>query len=500
MTGGLSLRTKLFLLGLLNAVLLAAVLVWFTTTQLTQNLGSFLIGEARDRLTAVAVQVGAELPQTPIAGRNALLAAYGAKYGVTFHLVTLDGTIIAGPVTPLPAGVKENLTAQRIRTPLLDNPENLARIVMQSRSDLNDANRFAVPPQSLERMMAVVDDPPYFAIGEGAYWVGFKMPLRAKDDPLFAPGNLLLSTPSFVTTPLFFDAKPWAMLAAMIAGVGVLCWLPFVRAATGTIRALAEATERVAGGAFAVTVNAARSDELGQLARSFAVMARQLESLQAAQKTFLRDTAHELRSPLARMQAALGNLLEGGQKGPGVAQLLEDVREEIDQMSTLTGELLALARADAARAHAPIAPINLRALAMRAADTENAIIGADVRVTVDDTLSVAAHEPSLLRAQANVLRNAIRYAADAGPVTIAADRRDDAVILTVADRGPGVPEAALGQLFTPFFRVDPSRDRRTGGTGVGLAIAKACVETCGGSISCRNGNPGLSVVITLRAA
>jgi two-component system sensor histidine kinase CpxA len=107
----------------------------------------------------------------------------------------------------------------------------------------------------------------------------------------------------------------------------------------------------------------------------------------------------------------------------------------------------------------------------------------------------------LLRAVSNILRNAIRYAAKAGPITISARREGERVLIAIEDNGPGIPAESIPQIFDPFFRVDTSRDRETGGVGLGLAIVKTCVESCGGKVSCENRAPsGLRVMVTLPAA
>ena len=107
----------------------------------------------------------------------------------------------------------------------------------------------------------------------------------------------------------------------------------------------------------------------------------------------------------------------------------------------------------------------------------------------------------LVRALANLVRNSIRYAGEAGPITLSGRREGNLILLTVSDCGPGVPANELARIFDPFYRVDVSRDRATGGVGLGLAIVKTCVEACGGSVSCRNREPkGLDVTLQLRAA
>jgi two-component system sensor histidine kinase CpxA len=98
------------------------------------------------------------------------------------------------------------------------------------------------------------------------------------------------------------------------------------------------------------------------------------------------------------------------------------------------------------------------------------------------------------------LRNALRYAGEAGPITVSARREQDTVQIIVADQGPGVPAGDLPRLFDPFYRADASRDRATGGVGLGLAIVKTCIQSCGGAVTCRNLEPaGLEVLIRLQA-
>jgi two-component system sensor histidine kinase CpxA len=127
--------------------------------------------------------------------------------------------------------------------------------------------------------------------------------------------------------------------------------------------------------------------------------------------------------------------------------------------------------------------------------------GTDLRVNIDSSLRVMANREYLVRALSNTLRNAIRYAARYGPITISAEQAVNEVAITIADSGPGVPDADLDKIFTPFFRVDDARDRRTGGTGLGLAIVRSCVESCGGNVTARNQKPsGLKIIITLPAA
>ena len=125
----------------------------------------------------------------------------------------------------------------------------------------------------------------------------------------------------------------------------------------------------------------------------------------------------------------------------------------------------------------------------------------DVDVSIDAGLMVTADPEYLLRSIANLIRNSHRYAGEAGPATISARRDRNEVVIVVADNGPGLPENETGRVFTPFYRVETSRNRASGGAGLGLAIVRNCVEACKGTVRCRNRVPsGLEVEIRLPAA
>ena len=107
----------------------------------------------------------------------------------------------------------------------------------------------------------------------------------------------------------------------------------------------------------------------------------------------------------------------------------------------------------------------------------------------------------LQRALGNLIRNAIRYAGDAGPIHVTAEPRGEELHITVADEGPGIPEAALPKIFDPFYRLDEARTKESGGVGLGLAIVKTCVEACNGTVTAANREPkGLAVTIALKRA
>ncbi len=165
-------------------------------------------------------------------------------------------------------------------------------------------------------------------------------------------------------------------------------------------------------------------------------------------------------------------------------------------MSALVSELLAFARATHSAPPA-LQNLSLREIVDRAWQREGEGRAAWEPSVPSD--AVVRADPALLqRALANLLRNAVRYAGSAGPVTVDARRAGIGWELRVADVGPGVPEDAIPRLFEPFYRPEPSRSRELGGTGLGLAIAKTCVEACGGTLRAANRTPrGFEVVVLL---
>lgn len=191
-----------------------------------------------------------------------------------------------------------------------------------------------------------------------------------------------------------------------MAAVSGLCW---------------RVTGQIAQGRFDVHLPEDRRDELGHLGRQINRMAARLESFVKHQKRFLGDTAHELCAPLARIQFALG-ILE--RKAEEAQQPHVDVlREEIQEMSSLVNELLSFSKAGIQAGDTPLAAVSIAAVARRAVARE-AHGGATVDVAIDPDLAVMAHEPCLLRALANILRNAIRYSGEDGPITMMARQED----------------------------------------------------------------------------
>jgi len=169
-------------------------------------------------------------------------------------------------------------------------------------------------------------------------------------------------------------------------------------------------------------------------------------------------------------------------------------------MSGLVNELLTFSKAGMQPGEMPLKSVELAPVVQRAV-THQVLASGTIQPEIPPGLSVIAHEPSLLRAISNLLRNALRYAGEDGPIVVTARSEGSQVLLTVADCGPGLPEQSLEEVFAPFYRPEAARSRDTGGAGLGLAIVKSCVEACRGTVLCRNRKPsGLEVTISLTRA
>ena len=317
------------------------------------------------------------------------------------------------------------------------------------------------------------------------------------DEPIRT--RLIVCSDSAYGHGLFFDPWPWVFLTAAAVGISLLFWFPFVRNITQSVKQMTEAAEKIAREDFSVRVDDRRGDELGGLGSSINDLAERLSGFIDGKKRFLGEISHELNSPLARMQFAL-SILEERVRTENLPHVI-DVKEEVELMSKLVGELLSYSKSGLQGAAVKLDSVNLRSLVEKVVERETTAEKHEFEISINNELTVKAQPELLLRAIANIVRNSLDHTAYKGNVGITAEKNGRHVILTVSDDGPGVPEGTLEKIFDPLFRVQDDRSRDTGGTGLGLAIVKTCVEACGGHVFARNRAPGgLAIVIKLDKA
>ncbi len=466
----------------LNLALLVVCGVLLIRSQLkVDRIVTSLIGE---RAQPVAETLIADLRSRPISQWTEELARYSGIHGVQFLVVRNSGTRIAGTNVEIPAEVIRRLT-QRNAGPRSENgppPRGFPPPEMDGFEPPPDAPPFGGPR------------PPHRGPGTligfvhsshpGRYWLVVDAALP--DPEQRRPTSLLVFSETLSGGGFFFNFTPWIWAGSAVILLSSLWWFPFVGGITRAIAQMTSATERIAEGRFDGMVDEQRGDEIGRLGTAINQMAGRLEGFVVGQKRFLGDIAHELCSPLARMEMALGILdqrLDDARR-----DYVQDVREEVRHMSGLVNELLSFSKAGLRARDLPMDSVPLLDAVQRAIEREGVPVDR-IQVAVATDLTVAGSADLLTRAVGNLVRNAIRYAGDAGPISVTATVLDGEVRLTIADNGPGVPEEALSKLGEPFYRPDAARTREDGGVGLGLAIVRSCIEACQGTVTFRNRKP-----------
>jgi two-component system sensor histidine kinase CpxA len=244
-----------------------------------------------------------------------------------------------------------------------------------------------------------------------------------------------------------------------------------------------------------------RKDELAVLARDFDAMADGLIANRAAVTRLLRDISHEIRSPLARMRLAVG--LARRQSADPERQL-DRLEREIERLDDLISQVLKLARLHGTDAPIEREPFDIEEMIQEIvhdANFEGAAKGCTVSISGAGGRWVNGNRELLRSAVENVLRNAVRYSPPGAAVEVAVESGEFGLAVSIRDRGPGVPQADLERIFEPFFRVAESRDRDTGGEGIGLAITSQVMRAHGGSAKAANrAEGGLEVRLGLPPA
>ena len=288
-------------------------------------------------------------------------------------------------------------------------------------------------------------------------------------------------------------------LLAVLATAAAACY-GLARYVTRPLAVLRGATRALAQGDLAVRVGASvghGTDEFTELGRDFDRMAERLDALVTAERRLLRDISHELRSPLARLNVALGLARQQGGDDHGA---LDRIEREAERLNTLIGQLLMLARMESGTTQAVRERIDLLGIAHEVVDDaafEAKSRGRTVQI-VESCDAIVAGDPELLRsAIENVVRNAVRHTREGTCVEVSLGRDGSGrVRVRVRDHGAGVPDSALPYIFQPFYRVGDARDRGTGGVGLGLTIVHRTIRLHDGTVHAGNA-PGGGLIVEL---
>ena len=383
-----------------------------------------------------------------------------------------------------------------------------------------------------------IADRDLFIIGpDGADILGRRLPESAvrrleyfnRDEFVNRNGNLrpgraapqILGADGGVFTVLLVPRRPsiFGALSLPEISLAIICMALVVTALTSwwlaqhlsaPIRRIQEGARALASENLGLRANAGRRvsaglegrrDELAVLARDFDAMVDQLRANRGATTQLLRDISHELRSPLARMRVALGL---ARQPPADLARQLDRMEREIERLDSLISQVLKLARlhgTDAPFARESFDLDELIEEVVRDANFEGAVKNCSVRLEGAAKTCVNGNRDLVRSAIDNVLRNAVRYSPQGVPVDVSVTHPQNGLAILIRDGVPGVPDKDLERIFEPFYRVAESRDRDTGGEGIGLAITAQVMKAHGGSakaVNCQGG--GFEVRLNLPQA
>lgn len=286
------------------------------------------------------------------------------------------------------------------------------------------------------------------------------------------------------------------LLLALFATSAVAAMLAWYY--TIPIRKLHRAMQKTAQGDFVLNMRTAvghQHDELGELASQYDEMAAKIANLIARQKRLFHDVSHELRSPLARMEIAVGL---ADKEPTRTAEMLKRIEHEIEVLDGLVDELLTYARLDEA-ATISFESADLMPILETIADNAR-FEGSNKHINIDlvgpDHLYACINAEALGRSIENLVRNALRFSPEQGKISLIVRKNSESIRITVMDQGPGMDDHLLSNVFLPFYR-GPGEKTGTG-FGLGLAIAKKAIERHGGTLTASNHAPhGLCMTITL---
>jgi signal transduction histidine kinase len=278
-------------------------------------------------------------------------------------------------------------------------------------------------------------------------------------------------------------AVVWAVLlvmaASLIAAALLSRWL------VGPLRQLTAAAEAMAGGDLSQRVEVRTRDEAGELSQAFNRMAGDLQAAEIQRRQMTADIAHELRNPLSVVRGNLEAMFDGVY--PVDAEHLEPIYQETVLLQRLVEDLRLLSLADAGQLELIRSDVHVNELLSGVAEGARAI-AQDKGISLEmhpapEPLVISADADRLRQVLGNLLSNALRYTPVGGTISLSAHRAGDTVRIALSDTGLGIPAGDLPHVFGRFYRGDAARDRASGGSGLGLSIARALVEAHGGTIA-----------------
>lgn len=295
-----------------------------------------------------------------------------------------------------------------------------------------------------------------------------------------------------VRTALWVAALTATAVALVVGGL-------LFRSIIAPLHRLTTASQSIARGDLSTRASVQGRDEVAQLASAFNQMTDSLARAEQARRNQTADVAHELRTPLTVLRGTLEAMLDGVY--PADSENLLAALAQVRTLARLIEDLRLLALADAGQLRLHTAPLDLRTLLQEITDAhqvQSQDRGVALSLEMAPTLPlVEADRDRIVQVMGNLLSNAFRYVPQGGQLTVRAMEQRQKVIVAVADDGPGIPPEDLPHLFERFWRGDRARQRATGGSGLGLTIARSLIEAHGGSIWVESGKEGSTFTFAL---
>ena len=285
-------------------------------------------------------------------------------------------------------------------------------------------------------------------------------------------------------------------LSAVIGVAVLVLSVVLSRVLTRKIGQLLTAIRQVREGAYSHRAEIAGHDEIAQIGQEFNSLTDRLQTTENARRRFVSDASHELKTPLAAIRLLSDSILQTEHMDPATTrEFVADIGAEAERLSRITEDLLRLTRLDSGVLEKPVEvevlPVLEQVMRMMSLVAKEKQV--ELTYTAEPGCTVLATPDELHQVIYNLTDNAVKYTGAGGAVQVALSRREENVILTVADNGTGIPEEDLPRIFERFYRVDKARSRAAGGTGLGLSIVSDTVKRRGGTVEAANRPEGGSV-------
>ena len=300
----------------------------------------------------------------------------------------------------------------------------------------------------------------------------------------------------------FNESLVIAVIAASL--VALIVSLVFSRSILAPVDVMMHASQRIADGHYDERVQSRGDDELNQLAGSFNQMAEQLEQVENMRRRLIGDVAHELRTPLTAIKGYAEGLMDNVL--PASDETYQQIHAESERLNRLVDDLQELSRVESRATQLDVHPVDSATL-IKTVTKRLQVHFDEKRITLTSSLPresihILADEGRVIQVLTNLIGNALQYTPENGTVTVSIEREKDEARISVSDTGAGIPPEHLAKIFDRFYRVDKSRSRMRGGSGIGLTIAKHLVEAHGGKLWAESAgeNKGSAFIFTLPLA